>query len=201
MPASRTTQPHGDGRRPSARRLAWLLALAALVQGGLYAHRARFELERALAEGRALRSPEPERGTPPSPRYLQRLAFRSLPRLARSIPDDARVLLLTESLWPVQFEYYFLPRPFAFLQALDPSVLEHVDERYPLRAEGARIRYGDLERRGQRLTPERVERELARADYVVCFLGGERWVERRLERVTAVESASLWRTPGTEEPR
>jgi hypothetical protein len=93
---------------------------------------------------------------------------------------------------PARYHFYFQPRPFVYLQPLEPKLLQLAIERYPAMAETLRDQFARLEAKGLRLTPERLESELSRADYLVLFAhpvpSGP-----RLERLAGDESAALYR--------
>lgn len=119
-------------------------------------------------------------------------AWRSLPALAARIPPGARVLLVSGSIWPAQFHYYFQPHPFAFLQPLEPRLLEQASARNPAMAETQRQQFERLQSKGLRLTPQRLAEELARADYLVLFRGATKPAGVRLEPVAQDEVAALY---------
>ncbi|MGQ0552848.1 MAG: hypothetical protein ACT4PU_06470 [Planctomycetota bacterium] len=150
--------------------LRWLLLLvlvaAAVAQAGPFAKRFGTLHEHAENVDTLLRGPL--RGVDPA--LSQVLAWRELPGVAARIPDTARVLLVSGTPLPAQFHFFFLPRPFMFLQPLDPRHLERAIEMAPHFADNFRLQFEILERAGLRLTPERLDEELARADYVVRFL-------------------------------
>jgi len=189
--------PRPDGERRTAAP-GRLVALAAAVLLAGVAVQARHFVPRLLALDRQARTVTALLEGPESevdPALSQVFAWRSLPALAARIPEDARVLLVSGTFFPAQYHFYFQPRPFTFLQPLEPRLLQTAIERHPAMAEALRDQYARLEAKGLRLTSERLHAELSRADYLVLFRRPEPPVEPgiALELVARDDVAALYR--------
>jgi len=134
--------------------------------------------------------PAREVDTPPSPEVS---AVRSLPRIAARIPEDARVLLVTSVIPRIQYEFYFLPRPFTMLEDFPPEALRVIEEQGPLIAPFAARRRAEFERRRQLWSAERFREAVLAADYVVAFFFDLPELESpRLTLVTEDEGTALY---------
>ena len=189
--------PRPDGERPTAAP-GRLVALAAAVLLAGVAVQARLFVPRVVALDRHARTVAALLEGPASavdPALSPVFAWRSLPALAARIPEDARVLLVSGTFFPAQYHYYFQPRPFTFLQPLEPRLLQTAIERHPAMAEALRDQFARLEAKGLRLTPERLREELSRADYLVLFRRPEPPAEAgiALELVARDDVAALYR--------
>ncbi len=124
------------------------------------------------------------------------LAWRTLPALARLVPPGARTLLVTTVVEPVQYEFYFLPRPFRVLVPLPEALVALVERERPEDGYIVRQRWRQLRARGALLGPERVAELLAWAEYVVSFGGDAPELvahRERLERVGGRGAVTLYR--------
>jgi hypothetical protein len=143
--------------------LSLILGLAALGQATLFVLSQRVAVASALAQAR-LFAAQKEPGI-----NYEAAALRSLPPLAARIPLDARVLLVSRVIIPIQYEIHFLPRRFALLLEFPQEIVElarSVGERTQWECQ---IRRDKLAGRRALLSPERLLEELQRADFVVFF--------------------------------
>ncbi|MFO0980794.1 MAG: hypothetical protein U1E76_03425 [Planctomycetota bacterium] len=96
-------------------------------------------------------------------------AYHDLRAIAPRIPEDARVLFVTDSLRPFPIEFYLLPRKISYLHMLDPALLASLEgHATSTEIDGFLERLDWLDRTEQRFTPERLRQRLAECDYVVC---------------------------------
>ncbi|MFQ5507087.1 MAG: hypothetical protein ACE5F1_20130 [Planctomycetota bacterium] len=175
----------------AARILAFVLSAALVLwQAVLLGRTMLADLRFAVREGPlyALENEMPE--TP----NFEISAYRSLRVLERLIPEDARVLLVTPYPNPtIPWEFYFLPRPFWFLQMLDPDWLDELRSQSPELAYVWDAWYERIETRGLRFTEERFSARLDSSDYLLVFFPGIPLPEKRLELVRVHEQSSLYR--------
>ena len=176
------------------RSLTVLLALAAAAQVGGLAWTSSHRLARLPGELELFWAPQPV-AAPNAPI----LAFRALrPRggLMPRIPEDGRTLLVTAVVAPVQFQFYFLPRPFRVLMQLDDAVVAAAERLAPEHAHLIRDRRRALDARGTRLSAQRLAEDLAWAQHLVVFGAPPDLLVPRLqqwEEVARVESTVLYR--------
>jgi len=174
-----------------------LLAAFAAVQVWLGAGSGRVWLERVPGQLRGFLG-APDAAPTLAPEVA---AARALPRFAAAIPERSRVLLVTSVLVRVQYEFWFLPRPFRMLLHVPPDTLDLVARAWPEYLWFAAHRLRTYAARGQVLTEERLQQELATTEYVVAFAGGapefDSWRSRAgaaaLEVVLACDDSVLYR--------
>ncbi|MFO0984379.1 MAG: hypothetical protein U1E76_22080 [Planctomycetota bacterium] len=97
-------------------------------------------------------------------------AYRRLREVAQHVEQPARVLVLTDIIPNVAFDFYLLPSRVLVLQKFEPSILSapSLDEGD---REMARMRFEGLEEGGRRFTPERLQAAMQRCDYVLVYGG------------------------------
>lgn len=148
-----------------ARRLPALLWLAAALQVVLLARAAWSGLAWELECRRVLAAQE----RIPIPPHRSLAAYRDLNRIAAALPLDASVLLVDSSPQPLQYAFYFRPRPFLSLLVASRADVELVRSVRPDLAVHFERRVERFEERDRLFTDERLAAELARHDFLVFY--------------------------------
>jgi hypothetical protein len=130
--------------------------------------------------------------------FLSVAAERGLSALARELPPDARVLLVSLSPFLAPYDFYLAPRRLRLLIHVDETLAERAIERFPQSAGQARRHMRQIEERGQRLTPEHLAEALGQSDWLIVFMGGVESLPLgpgapRLVPVAQHEQAALFR--------
>ncbi|MEM7203179.1 MAG: hypothetical protein AAF628_23155 [Planctomycetota bacterium] len=113
---------------------------------------------------------------PTVPRNAAALAYRTLPEFARQLPRDARTLVLSPFLEPVQFEFYLTPRPLRVLYSfqLSPEQRKELEAAEPAARYVVEARERELQERGMVWTDASLAAAAAWADAVIGFGLGAR---------------------------
>lgn len=158
-------------RTVARRRATWRLFPAVLLATGLAAQvwvavrAAARQVERVEFQ-RAVFGPQQP---PADPANVLAAAARNLTAVAARLPPRARVLVVSPVLPRIQYEFYFLPRPFAMLVDFPPDILDLLARDRPELVWQARHRRQLLADRGQLWSPDRFAQVLPQADHVVTF--------------------------------
>jgi hypothetical protein len=179
------------GKAAGHRARGALLAVCAVAQLAFFAWSVAPRLARANREVELYASDEPPGFAVPAV-----WAFRSLPAVARQIPAGARTLLLSMVIDPIQFEFYFVPRPFRQLQWFPPKTVDLAAQKAPEHAHLFAARLQQMAERRILYSPARLEEELAWCEFLVVFAPHEAAVPDLPPRVQPVSRhgpASLYR--------
>ncbi|HTE05847.1 MAG TPA: hypothetical protein VK824_06605 [Planctomycetota bacterium] len=158
-----TTPTRRDARLPG--RLGALVAAAILLaEAGLYAVSQRDALHANLRVRDSVRG-----AASGDPNFVPLAAFEGLEDVARSVPPDARVLVVTSSPLPTAYDFPLLPRPVHLLFAVDGLLAQAAGFPGPT-SQQALDWVASLEQRGQRLAPGTLAEQLAAADVLITVL-------------------------------
>ena len=110
-----------------------------------------------------------------SPENLLAESYRAFRSLSAEIPEGAKLLILSDSLAPISYEYFFHPWKARYLIKFSPEVLPSLEQLdlEPLKVKGFREWYEFLEEGGLRRTPERLAQALEEVDTIVTFRVGD----------------------------